>query len=79
MSLIETLENRVKGAAVGVATVAALPIFGTVGAITATGVQVSRLAASANCGTTHDIHHSDCSLQNATAGWPNCTEVRKRG
>lgn len=47
MSLIDTLENMVKGAAVGVATVTALPIFGAVGAITATGVIVGSTVGAA--------------------------------
>ena len=38
MSLLNTLENIVKGAAVGVAAVTALPLFGPVGTITAMGV-----------------------------------------
>jgi hypothetical protein len=40
MRILNTLENMVKGAAVGVAVVTSLPVFGTVGAITAVGVAV---------------------------------------
>lgn len=47
MSFIETLEDMVKGAAVGVAAVTALPIFGAIGAITATGVVVGSTVGAA--------------------------------
>lgn len=40
MSFLDTLQDIVKGAAVGVATLTALPVFGAAGAITATGVAV---------------------------------------
>ncbi|WP_155637719.1 hypothetical protein [Burkholderia cepacia] len=41
MTFIETLEKMAKGAAAGVVVVTALPIFGPVGAITATGAAVA--------------------------------------
>ena len=47
MSFIEALEDMVKGAAVGVAAVTALPIFGAIGAITATGVVVGSTVGAA--------------------------------
>lgn len=47
MSFLKTLEDIVKGAAVGVAAVTALPIFGAIGAITATGVVVGSTVGAA--------------------------------
>ncbi|MBL8445292.1 MAG: hypothetical protein JNK52_14685 [Zoogloeaceae bacterium] len=40
MSFLDTLQDLAKGAAVGVAVVTALPVFGAVGSITAAGVAV---------------------------------------
>jgi len=47
MSLVDLLASVAKGAAVGVATVTALPIAGAIGTITATGATVSSLAGGA--------------------------------
>ena len=40
MSFLDTLESVVKGVALGIATVTALPVFGAAGTITAMGVAV---------------------------------------
>lgn len=40
MSFLDTLQDVVKGAAVGVAALTALPVFGAAGTITAAGVAV---------------------------------------
>lgn len=45
MSILSTLEVVAKGAAAGVAVVTALPVFGAVGVVTATGA-----AVGATCG-----------------------------
>lgn len=44
MSFIDTLKNIATGAAAGVLVITALPIFGAVGAITATGAAVGSIA-----------------------------------
>ncbi len=41
MGLVGLLANVAKGAAIGIATITALPIAGTVGTITATGATIS--------------------------------------
>jgi len=46
MGFVSGLGKVVAGAAVGVAAVTALPIFGAVGAITATGVVVGSLVGA---------------------------------
>lgn len=47
MSLIGILEKVATGAAVGVATITALPVFGAIGTITATGVAVGTALGAA--------------------------------
>ncbi len=47
MGFISGLGKVVAGAAVGVAAVTALPIFGAVGAITATGIVVGSVVGAA--------------------------------
>jgi len=49
MTIVNILKNVVIGSAAGVATVVALPVFGAVGAISATGTVVASLAGAA-CG-----------------------------
>ena len=46
MGMVSGLIKVAKGAAVGVAAVTALPIFGAVGAITATGVAVGAIVGA---------------------------------
>lgn len=43
MSLVNALWNVAKGAAAGVAVITALPVFGAVGTITATGLAVGSI------------------------------------
>lgn len=47
MSFINTLQSIAKGATVGVLAVTALPIFGAVGVVTATGVVVGSIVGAA--------------------------------
>lgn len=47
MGLISGLFKITKGAAIGVATVTALPIFGAVGTITAVGIAVGAMVGAA--------------------------------
>jgi hypothetical protein len=44
MSFIDTLKNIATGAAAGVLVVTALPIFGAIGAVTATGAAIGSVA-----------------------------------
>ncbi len=46
MSFLDTLQNVAKGAAVGVAAMTALPVFGAVGTITAAGVVVGSIVGA---------------------------------
>jgi hypothetical protein len=47
MNYLDTLESIAKGAGTGVAVVIALPVFGAVGTITATGVAVGSAIGAA--------------------------------
>lgn len=47
MGFLDMLENMAKGAATGVAVVVALPVFGPVGAITATGIALASSVGAA--------------------------------
>jgi hypothetical protein len=47
MSFLRSLEDVAKGAAIGVATVTALPIFGAIGTITSTGIVVGSVVGAA--------------------------------
>lgn len=57
MSFVSGLIKVAKGAAVGVATVTALPIFGAVGTITATGILVGA-AVGAIAGVADEVVES---------------------
>jgi len=47
MGMVKTLKTMAESAAVGVALLTALPVFGAVGAITATGVVVGSVLGAA--------------------------------
>lgn len=47
MSFLDSLEKIAKGAAIGVATLTALPLFGAAGTITAAGVAVGSAVGAA--------------------------------
>ncbi|MBS0512912.1 MAG: hypothetical protein JSR42_17225 [Proteobacteria bacterium] len=46
MSFLDTLQDVVKGAALGVAALTALPVFGAVGTITTVGVAVGSVVGA---------------------------------
>jgi len=43
MRFLDTIQDLVKGAAVGVAALTALPVFGAIGTISATGIAVGSI------------------------------------
>lgn len=54
MSLLSSLKNIVIGAPLGVLVITALPVFGAVGTITATGIAVGSVLGAA-CGVIDNI------------------------
>lgn len=57
MTFLGALKNIVIGVPLGVAVITALPIFGAVGAITATGIAVGS-ALGAACGVADHVNKS---------------------
>ena len=57
MTFLGSLKNIVIGAPLGIIAVTALPIFGAVGAISATGIAVGSVVGAV-CGVLDDVNKS---------------------